>query len=502
MRPTAASPSSGRSSTSSAGLFQPLEQEVARATAARGSLGRAAPRCCVKPPTSAPSSSPSSSPVCSSWPWGCRACLTTAPTCSPPCCSASPRLRSPNSAAASCRVVTCSPSTADTSRPKASAACSSPVRFVIVGIEVVGAYAITLAAAFLLGTFAAGFTVRPFVNPGPPSHLNELSPPLGLLLATSISEAFLLNVGPVALAIIGDELGEEAPGVFLNGLIISRIPLFFFQAVKASLLPALAARAADDDLDGFREVQLRLVGAVAVVAAGPRRRSPWSGRGWSRPRSLTRSAAATWACWRHRRGLMLMLSLSLGWSPSTTLGWPSSVSSSPLSSSPLRCSSRTSRSCKLRSGYSPPRRLVPSRRVSCCASSSPVTGLQVECRPWPNRRNGARARRLTASPPQQCESASHTSRSTAPRSTPVSRSRPISGLSAAIRASRTPRPPGKNPIATVIAPATDSASACVTVRSTPITAAAREIGTHSPQASLSRRGGWRARGGPSVVGAG
>ncbi|NDH76938.1 MAG: hypothetical protein EBY52_09440, partial [Actinobacteria bacterium] len=97
--------------------------------------------------------------------------------------------------------------------------------------------------------------------------------PLGLsgmlvLLATSISEAFLLNVGPVALAIIGDELGEEAPGVFLNGLIISRIPLFFFQAVKASLLPALAARAADDDLDGFREVQLRLVGAVAVVAAG------------------------------------------------------------------------------------------------------------------------------------------------------------------------------------------------------------------------------------------
>ena len=65
---------------------------------------------------------------------------------------------------------------------------------VIVGIEVVGAYAITLAAAFLLGTFAAGFTVRPFVNPGPPSHSTSL-PALGLLLATSISEAFLLNVG-------------------------------------------------------------------------------------------------------------------------------------------------------------------------------------------------------------------------------------------------------------------------------------------------------------------
>ena len=138
---------------------------------------------------------------------------------------------------------------------------------VIVGIEMVGAYAITLAAAFLLGTLAAGFLFDRSSTQDPVTS-QQLSPALGLLLATSISEAFLLNVGPVALAIIGDELGEEAPGVFLNGLIISRIPLFFLQAVKASLLPALAARAADDDLDGFREVQLRLVGAVAVVAAG------------------------------------------------------------------------------------------------------------------------------------------------------------------------------------------------------------------------------------------
>ena len=123
----------------------------------------------------------------------------------------------------------------------------------LIGIELVGAYALTLAAAFVIGTLVASATVRPFVNPGPPSHLNEITPALGLLLATSISEAFLLNVGPVAVSIVGDELGEEAPGVFLNGLIISRIPLFFFQAVKASLLPALAARAADDDLDGFKQ---------------------------------------------------------------------------------------------------------------------------------------------------------------------------------------------------------------------------------------------------------
>ena len=58
----------------------------------------------------------------------------------------------------------------------------------------------------------------------------------------------MLNVGPVALEIVGDELGEEAPGIFLNGFIISRMPLFFFQAVKAALLPNLARMAGENDL--------------------------------------------------------------------------------------------------------------------------------------------------------------------------------------------------------------------------------------------------------------
>ncbi|MEM9200838.1 MAG: hypothetical protein AAGC53_04235 [Actinomycetota bacterium] len=183
----------------------------------------------------------------------------------------------------------------------------------VIGIEVVGIYALTLAAAFVIGTVGAAYRVRPFVRPGPPSHMAELTPAMGLLLATSISEAFLLNVGPVAVSIVGDELGDEAPGVFLNGLIISRIPLFFFQAVKASLLPNLTARATEGDLDGFREVQLRLVAAVAVVAVGSTAAitviGPWlidllfndelSGQDMA---LLSASGG----------GLMLMLSLSLG----------------------------------------------------------------------------------------------------------------------------------------------------------------------------------------------
>lgn len=137
----------------------------------------------------------------------------------------------------------------------------------LVGVESVGAYATAIAVAFAVAAVVAVGSLRPFVNPGPPAPLGEIRPALGWLLIASLSEAFLLNVGPVALEIVGQDLGEYAPGVFLNGLIVSRVPLFFFQAVRAALLPNLARLAGDDDLNGFRNLQLRLVAAVVAVAA-------------------------------------------------------------------------------------------------------------------------------------------------------------------------------------------------------------------------------------------
>jgi O-antigen/teichoic acid export membrane protein len=137
----------------------------------------------------------------------------------------------------------------------------------VIGVEVVGAFAMSVGVAFVIATFVGVGTLRPFVKPGPPAPLAELTPSLGWLLIASLGEAFMLNVGPVALDIVGKDLGEEAPGVFLNGLIISRVPLFFFQAVKAALLPNLARQASENDLTSFRDTQLRLVSAVISVAA-------------------------------------------------------------------------------------------------------------------------------------------------------------------------------------------------------------------------------------------
>ncbi len=183
-----------------------------------------------------------------------------------------------------------------------------------VGVRTVGPYALSLAFAFTLAAAVGLGWDRPFVHPGPSATYRELTPALGFLFIASLGEAFILNVGPVAVGVVAtDRLGAEAPGVFLNGLIIARVPLFFFQAVKASLLPHLATRAGQDDLSGFRTMQLEIVGAVVVLSglatAAAALVGPWIvestfGDELSH-RDMALMAGAS-------GGLMIMLSLSLG----------------------------------------------------------------------------------------------------------------------------------------------------------------------------------------------
>ena len=182
------------------------------------------------------------------------------------------------------------------------------------GVASVGAYAVAIAAAFALAALFAMRGIGLFSDPGPPAQYRELTPALGLLLIAGTGEAFILNVGPVAVDVVGgDELGPEAPGVFLNGLLIARVPLFFFQAVKVSLLPSLAALAGRDDLGSFRKMQLHIVAGVAAAsvattaaaaAAGPWILNTVFGDELGRLDMALLSASGC--------GLMIMLSLALG----------------------------------------------------------------------------------------------------------------------------------------------------------------------------------------------
>lgn len=188
------------------------------------------------------------------------------------------------------------------------------VALAIAGVAAVGAYGLAIAFALVVATVAAAGPHRLFGRPGPPASYRELTPALGFLLIAAVGEAFILNVGPVALDIVaGDDLGADAPGVFLNGMLIARIPLFFFQAVKASLLPSLATLAGRGDHVGFRNMQLKIVAAVAAVALATTAAAAVIGPPVVRVvfgDELGRSDMALLAA--SGGGLMLMLSLALG----------------------------------------------------------------------------------------------------------------------------------------------------------------------------------------------
>jgi O-antigen/teichoic acid export membrane protein len=131
------------------------------------------------------------------------------------------------------------------------------------GLAVAVAFAVGFAASSLLAVIGQ-------TRPADPSTPTGWRPYLGrllVLMVSSVGEAFVLNIGPIAVA----RFGAGLSGGYLNALVIARIPVFFFQAVKISLLPHLSATAAARDLEGVRR-SLRtvcmLIGALSACGGG------------------------------------------------------------------------------------------------------------------------------------------------------------------------------------------------------------------------------------------
>lgn len=137
----------------------------------------------------------------------------------------------------------------------------------VVGVKTAGPYGLALGLAPFAATAIGVRRERHnLVKPGPDAPWAELTTALGYLLAASVLAQLLVNSGVLAVQILASGAESEVAGRFLNGLIIARVPLFMFQAVQASLLPALAAHAGAGRHDDFRAGLKRLL--VVVVAIG------------------------------------------------------------------------------------------------------------------------------------------------------------------------------------------------------------------------------------------
>lgn len=136
-----------------------------------------------------------------------------------------------------------------------------------VGVEAAGPFGAVLAVAPMVGVAAGLAGERELLAPGSEAHTGELTRALGWLLAGTVSLALVVQGGTIAVDLLAEPHEADAAGVFLNGLVIARIPLFLFQAVLASLLPRLSRLAGAGELAAFTGALRRLVVAIAAVGA-------------------------------------------------------------------------------------------------------------------------------------------------------------------------------------------------------------------------------------------
>ena len=136
----------------------------------------------------------------------------------------------------------------------------------LAGVTNVWAYAATVAVSPLVAVGWVWTRGELATDDGPPIELRDITPNLGWLLLGSIMSAALVNAGPLGVDVLAASSEAARVTAFGNGVILSRVPLFLFQAVQAALLPRLARLAARGDIDEFRAGFRNLTLVVGLIA--------------------------------------------------------------------------------------------------------------------------------------------------------------------------------------------------------------------------------------------
>ena len=144
----------------------------------------------------------------------------------------------------------------------------------------IGAYALAVALSPVVAVLVVSARGDMTSHDGPPADYSELTPNISWLLLGSVMAAALVNAGPLGVDVLAGASDAEKVTAFGNGVLLSRIPLFLFQAVQASLLPRLARLAAKGDLTEFVQgltLLLKIVvGVAALGTAGSYVLGPWA----------------------------------------------------------------------------------------------------------------------------------------------------------------------------------------------------------------------------------
>jgi O-antigen/teichoic acid export membrane protein len=152
----------------------------------------------------------------------------------------------------------------------------------VIGVKSAGLYGLALAAPPL---FAVAISLRgekDLLLPGPEAPYSELSGALAWLLLGSVLAQLLSYASVFGVNLLATSSEKDLASHFITGLFVARVPLLLFQAVQAALLPKLAGLASEGKHDDFRVGMRRLVGVVvALCVSGTIAATvlgPWAGK--------------------------------------------------------------------------------------------------------------------------------------------------------------------------------------------------------------------------------
>jgi O-antigen/teichoic acid export membrane protein len=142
------------------------------------------------------------------------------------------------------------------------------------GVESVTAYACVLIVSQLSATalsLAIAFgPVRRAISAKPPSATvtgwMALAGGISWMLVAALAGQSLANGGTVVVKAFAKP-GDAVAGHFLTAVVLTRLPLFLFAALQASLLPLLARRIAAGDVRGAAAGVRRLLAILGLVGA-------------------------------------------------------------------------------------------------------------------------------------------------------------------------------------------------------------------------------------------
>src|SRR6266567_2025593 len=155
-------------------------------------------------------------------------------------------------------------------------------RGVLAGYDRFGPYGLLVALAPFAAVAISLRGQKGLVEPGPPASWKEISANIGFLVAGSALALALLNAAAVVVQLLASSSESEQTSWIFAGMLLSRVPLYFFQAIQATLVPELSEQRGAGEREAFRAGLRKLTIAVIVIglvsAIGSTLLGPWAVR--------------------------------------------------------------------------------------------------------------------------------------------------------------------------------------------------------------------------------